>query len=97
MGVLGTVPSRDTHRLRGSASAVGGGWRRRRALAERGRRGKLLGDAVEVARGRQRADRDPQVVAVGAHEERRAGGDADALGGEGDDGGTLVVDAPSTG
>ena len=41
---------------------------------------------------RQHADGRPQVVAVGTHEERRAGGDADALSGEGDDGGPLVAD-----
>ena len=41
---------------------------------------------------RDQADGDPQVVVVGADEERLAGGDADAAGGEGDGGRALVGD-----
>ena len=93
MGVLGTVPSPKHPSVAGigvsGGRRVGGGGGRwparppRRAVRRRGR-------------GRARATghrRDPEVVGVGTDEERRAGGDADALGGEGDDGGAFVVDA----
>ena len=56
--------------------------------------GEVGGDLADVVVGAgEQADGDPEVVVVGAHEERLAGGHADAAGGEGDGGRALVADA----